>query len=169
MESESNIDSLVHQACDERARLLRAMQCSGAMFDTNMQCVSYIMSLKKEKSIQKNDASKEIEVCDSSFPQIITSIPFLFLVISHSLPLAQVLASRIEGLLSIVESQQKTIANHTQALTLKGMWASILAPHSATLTGIQIQTFGRDATYCSEKLFPSSFACQIIMLHYISA
>ena len=68
MEAESNIDSLVHQACDERARLLRAMQCSGAMFDTNMQCVSYIMSLKNEKSKQKNDACKEIEVCDSSSP-----------------------------------------------------------------------------------------------------
>lgn len=56
---------------------------------------------------------------------------------------AQVLAGRIEGLLSIVESQQKTISNQTQALTLKGMWASILAPHSAALPGIVHQIYGR--------------------------
>ena len=29
----TNVDSLVHQACDVRARLMKAMQCSGAMFD----------------------------------------------------------------------------------------------------------------------------------------
>ena len=58
----TNVDTLVHQACDERARLLRAMQCSGAMFDTNMQCVAYILSLKKENMIQKRnyDAEKEV-------------------------------------------------------------------------------------------------------------
>ena len=59
---ESTVDSLVHQACDERARLLRAMQCSGAMFDTNMQCVAYILSLKKENSLQKQRFESENEV-----------------------------------------------------------------------------------------------------------
>lgn len=61
----TNVDTLVHQACDERARLLRAMQCSGAMFDTNMQCVAYILSLKKENMIQKRnyDAEKEVHTC----------------------------------------------------------------------------------------------------------
>jgi hypothetical protein len=59
---ESNLDSLVHQACDERARLQKAMQCSGAMFDTNMQCVSYILSLKKESSTQKANSDREKEV-----------------------------------------------------------------------------------------------------------
>lgn len=61
-EFDSNLDSLVHQACDERARLQKAMQCSGAMFDTNMQCVSYILSLKKENSTQKANFDGEREV-----------------------------------------------------------------------------------------------------------
>ena len=61
--SNSTVDFLVHQACDERARLLQAMQCSGTMFDTNMQCVSHILSLKKENSIQKRNFDREREVC----------------------------------------------------------------------------------------------------------
>jgi hypothetical protein len=61
-EFESNLDSLVHQACDERARLQKAMQCSGAMFETNMQCVSYILSLKRENSTQKASFDREKEV-----------------------------------------------------------------------------------------------------------
>lgn len=59
---DSTVDSLVHQACDERARLLQAMQCSGTMFDTNMQCVAHILSLKKENVIQRENFEKEREV-----------------------------------------------------------------------------------------------------------
>ena len=63
--NDSTVDFLVHQACDERARLLQAMQCSGTMFDTNMQCVSHILSLKKENSIQKRnfDREREVHIC----------------------------------------------------------------------------------------------------------
>jgi hypothetical protein len=60
--TDTNINSLVHQACDVRARLLRAMQCSGTMFDTNMQCVAYILSLKKENSVLKLASEKEKNV-----------------------------------------------------------------------------------------------------------
>lgn len=59
---ELNIDSLVHQACDERSRLLKAMQCSGDIFNSNVQCVSHVLSLKKSQIVEKGNYEHEIGV-----------------------------------------------------------------------------------------------------------
>jgi hypothetical protein len=61
-DGDTNVDALVHQACDVRARLLSAMQCSGAMFDKNMQCVAYILALKKESAAAHAAHQRERDV-----------------------------------------------------------------------------------------------------------
>lgn len=59
---ELKIDSLVHQACDERSRLLKAMQCTGDIFDSNVHCVSHVLSLRRSQIVEKGNYEHEIGV-----------------------------------------------------------------------------------------------------------
>ena len=63
----SSVQNLVHQSCDFRARFLDAMQCSGDLFDKNMQCVTYILALRKEivdlKASAKSDKMVGCRLC----------------------------------------------------------------------------------------------------------
>ena len=103
----TNVDSLVHQACDVRARLMKAMQCSGAMFDKNMQCVAFILTLKKEHAAMEKAYKQERDV----------------------------LTNRIDSLVHIVELSQQKLASMTQALALKGLWKSMLSPYRHNFSG----------------------------------
>ena len=123
-----DVDALVHQACDVRARLLTAMQCSGAMFDKNMQCVAYILALKKDSAAANEVHQRERDVLQGRVDSLVGIVEVC--------PTAPMIPTgRVLTFVPFAQAQQQKLASLAQALALKGLWQSMLLPYKKSFSG----------------------------------
>ncbi len=60
--SPNDQDDLVVAASNIRAKMLSSISCAKSLFETNMQCISMILTLKKQKSDMETQCEAQLRV-----------------------------------------------------------------------------------------------------------